>query len=264
MKTKSVGFSLFDFDMPRAVMEQLIEQFDTLNEIELTTEALKELRTFQHQQKSKQGVYMLYYNNALVYVGKTNKSLVDRLGKHLFKLSGRQGIKPKNLAFKCLYLEENWRTLTHEEALINHYKGAGSCEWNQSGFGNNDPGHDRDTTHWKPEGFDAKYPINPDYEIDVEARQWDLYELLTYIKTSLPYLLRFQREDKAKGKTAHPDYRSRTVSITSERMSAGKLLRSVTDALGANWQLTVLPGYMILYKEHREYKNAIELYRPET
>jgi len=98
--------------------------------------------------KGNQGVYKLFHNDVLVYVGKAD-NLPKRLGEHLTKIKGRQKIAVEEMGFKCLYVGKTWTPLAPEEALIKHFKatGEGQCEWNGNGFGPHDPGRERETTN---------------------------------------------------------------------------------------------------------------------
>jgi len=56
-----------------------------------------------------------------MYVGKVASSLQDRLFQHLWKLSGRTGLDPKNVRFVWFYVDENLGAVAPEKLLIKRY-----------------------------------------------------------------------------------------------------------------------------------------------
>lgn len=250
----------FEIDIVRALTGQLITKFEKLKVGALSQENIRSI-------KGRQGVYLLFQGKALVYVGKA-KSLRVRIGKHLRKLEGRRNIDVRKMGFKCLYIHRNWTALAPESSLIRHYRRhRQDAAWNGNGFGPNDPGRRRETTQKRPDGFDMTYPIRDDWSCDfIESGNWNVYELLLALKKGLPYLLRFQKKDSAKGKTAklktvnraakgkaHPDLVNASVEVPRAGMPARELLKIIADAL-PKWQATVLPSHMILYREKRKYE----------
>jgi len=144
-----------------------------------------------------------------------------------------------------------------ENFLIKYYRkeGEGECAWNGNGFGQHDPGRERETTNKAPDGFDAQYPIRPDWKCDwIKAGEKNAAELLKAIKSDLPYLLRFQTA-KQRATKPHPDYKDLTVSVPQDDMRARDLLCTITQAL-PGWQATAFPSHMILYKERRAYTHG--------
>ncbi|MDP8981255.1 MAG: hypothetical protein M3O35_11780, partial [Acidobacteriota bacterium] len=174
-----------------------------------------------------------------------------------FKISGRRNINVDDVGFKCLFVHANWTTLAPEDSLIKHYRkaGEGECAWNGNGFGQHDPGRERETTNKPPDGFDAQYPIRQDWVCDwIKAGEPNVAALLKSMKAKLPYLLRYQTAKK-KSRNPHADYDDVTVAIAQDGRTAKDLLRTITVAL-AGWQATAFPSHMILYKEHREYEHG--------
>jgi hypothetical protein len=223
----------FDIDLPRALREQLVEALGQIGTGALNTENLTEV-------PSKRGVYQLYHNGQLVYVGKADK-LRSRLTKHLRKIQGRANIDISEMSFKCLWMSPNWITLAPESQLIALYKAQGTAIWNGNGFGPNDPGAGREDRNQPPALFDGLYPIRENWPCEtIPAGDFDVLSLLRSIKKSLPYLLRFQKSS--------PDYNSLSVTVPETGMPASELLRIVAAALPVGWQATRFPSHMILYK----------------
>ncbi len=239
----------FEIDIVSALAEQLVASFEKLDIGSLGVKELSEVDT-------DQGVYQLFQNNLLVYVGKAD-NLRKRLTEHRFKISGRRNISPDEMGFKCLYVHKNWTALAPEDSLIKHYKKQpGLCEWNGNGFGPHDPGRNREMTDKDPDGFDAMYPIKDDWGCDwIEPQEWNVRELLLSMKANLPYLLRFQVADKNRYRRGHPHYNDVTVTVQRTGMPARELLRLVASHLDG-WQATVFPSHMILYEETHVYKHG--------
>ena len=159
----------------------------------LTDQALKELADYdeklakvQKLPQIRQGVYVIYLGKKAVYAGKAD-NLRARLGDHKFKLSGRRNIDLlAKMGFKCLLLEAGRSTSANESLLIEHYKHKGECEWNQNGFGINDPGKNRDGAI--PNAFDIAHPINEDWAVEGVQDKEVAKEVLAKLKAQLPFL----------------------------------------------------------------------------
>ena len=249
-------FDRFEIDIISALSSQLVNGFEKLEVGALTVELLKSL-------EPGQGVYQLFHNGALVYVGQA-RSLKKRLGEHHEKISGRRNIDVGDMGFKCLYVHPNWTALAPEDALIKYHRklGKGTCPWNGNGFGPHDPGRERETTNKPTEGFDALYPIRDDWPCSwIKAGEHTAYELLKSLKGGLPYLLRFETA-APKSPKPHPDHLAAKVKVLSNGMAAKDLLKLVAKKL-PDWQATIFPGHMILYKENRRYNHGKKIWPPD-
>lgn len=204
----------------------------------------------------KPGVYQLYENGTLIYVGKAQVSepLPKRLRQHYDKLSGRLGIG--TMTFTCLYVHEDMQAVSPEQLLINKYRGEGKAAWNFMGFGSKDPGKERDTTRIDAGHFDAVHPINLDFVCaDITAGTYVVEDLLKLVKRELPFLFRYQ---------SAAFHRQLEVEIVEDAPTADELF----DALGAviahadpEWRITALPGYVIMYPKDGPYPHALRTYR---
>jgi hypothetical protein len=232
--------ALFDIDLPAALLGQLLTAFDVLLPGALTLSNLETVPT-------SRGVYQLYHQGQLVYVGKADK-LRLRLRKHRSKIGGRANISLSDVEFKCLYMSVNWSTLAPESQLIGYYQQTqNGYMWNGRGFGPNDPGAGREDRNDPPAYFDSTYPINENWVCsDIEARSWYAGDLLLALKKSLPFLLRYQKP--------HADYASTVIDVPQSNMSAVALLTLIAQCLPTGWQATVFPSHMILYKRVRGYQ----------
>lgn len=243
----------FEIDIIGALSSQLVGAFHRLVAAQLTDDEIDSLPTGQ-------GVYILYYHGSSVYVGKAD-SLKGRLAEHRYKISGRHKIQVKDMSFKCLFVHENWTTLAPENSLIKYFRkvGEGDCSWNGNGFGQHDPGRERETTNKKPEGFDANYPIRQDWVCNwVEAGDTNAAALLKALKRKLPYLLRYQTA-KQNSPKPHSDYEDLTIHVPAADMTARDLLETIARVLPA-WQFTTFPSHMILYREQRAYDHSLAIF----
>jgi hypothetical protein len=248
-----VGFvGHFEIDIISALTEQLLASFDGLHPQGLTAENLLLTPT-------SQGVYHLHRNGILVYVGKAG-NLRNRLSQHQFKIMGRQNIDVAEMTFACVTIHPNWTALAPESALIQHYAELHLSEWNGIGFGPHDPGRNRETTDADQEGFDVQFPIRHEWPCEfVEAREWNIRELLIRMKEELPFLLRYECINR-NYRAGHADYNDRMAVVPQGGMGASQLIGLATQHI-PGWQSTRFPGHMILYRENRAYVHGTVIHQ---
>lgn len=246
-------FEELEFDLPSALLSQLVTLFDEMSEGPLDAATVQKI-------DDAQGVYQLFFNGTLVYIGKTDAQagLRARLLRHATKIRSRRNLTHDTIGFKAVRVFV-FTAMDLEELLIKHYKsGLTPPIWNLSGFGSNDPGRNRDHTVLKAVHFDKNYPI--DLDLDVEFATLNgvasAAEVLTQLKGQLAYNIRFEGET-AKSKTPHPDLVAAQVHLSRGPDTVINILRRVKAALGPNWQITALPGYVIAYREKMNYKEGI-------
>jgi len=242
----------FRLSITRALGDQLAKALNDLGTAQLSEENLTKL-------EERPGVYQLYINGQIVYVGKADqkaKGLPGRLRNHLRKIGGRLNVDLTKVTFSCLYVDDDFYALGPEQLLINHYKNErGGLPWNNSGFGSRDPGSKRDTTVLKKDHFDVQYPINLAAPVEgVRAGATSLRKLLKDIKDSLPYLFRYVEPPRAA---------EIMVEVPAGRITADQALRLAGAAIPSPWQITALLGYVIMYGRTEEYASATRYYRPE-
>jgi len=237
-------FDLFALDMQRLVNDEIIGAVDTLIPSALTGDALAALRAYERANAhATKCLYILHYQGEAVYVGKAESAPSLRLSEHLEKLSSRLRIDVGEISFRCLYLDENWSALTHERKLI----GALGCSWNNAGFGNHDPGKQRDTTRLKASHFDRRFPINPAVTAKLPPGAYNVAALLPVLRRKLPYLFRY-----ATTQDAEAAYLTANVTLVTDETTES-VIAKVVDSLGPTWQATFLFGYLILYPEIRDF-----------
>lgn len=226
-----------------ALAVQLQEELGTLTAEPLDPEHIAQV-------EPAPGVYQLHKRDTVVYVGKADRNLRARLEAHRRKIAGRLNIGPSEMAFSGLYLAGDWIPVGPEKMLISRL----APSWNKKGFGNKDPGRRRDTTALSPEHFDSQYPADLDWVLEgLPSGQRSVEDALRLAKAALPYLLRYETVGRAK--KPHPDYKEASVGLDGP-LTAQDLFQRLAAALPRGWQITALPGYVILYKESRAYSHA--------
>lgn len=129
----------FDFDLDRAIREQVVEKLEASPLLPLEKGIGPKLS----------GIYALYFKHRLVYVGKASKettksgrTLRERLNEHVSKISKRQNITLSQMSCRFLTFDSEWWVFAAEFALMVYY----NPEWNASGFGSKTPGKGRPGT----------------------------------------------------------------------------------------------------------------------
>lgn len=233
----------FEFNLPEALLASLIKVLDGLTTATLTIDNLANI-------PEAQGVYQLYLDDRLSYIGKTDADagLRKRLTRHARKILHRKGLSTSRVSFKAVRIFV-FTAMDLEGDLIRHYGGVKALAWNGSGFGSNDPGRERDTTRVDVANYDAIFPIDVDREIAFAIGEDEsVASALARIKDALPYTFRYQT-DKPRSRQPHPDFLSATVPAMNGPMSPRRAISHIVSGLSSDWQATALPGYIILYKE---------------
>jgi hypothetical protein len=226
---------------------QLEAELPGLTQAPLALNALEDVETAP-------GIYQLYLRAELIYIGKADNNLRGRLAEHHKKISGRLNISVDDMSFTGLYLEGTWIPVGPEQMLINARKLKTGAEplWNTNGFGMNDPGKERDTTNFKSDHFDVTYPVDLGYAIEsIGPGVYTANRLLPILKQSLPYVFRYENQW-----AKHPDYLASRITITQSPLTASQVFDALVKALPPGWQITALPGYVIMYKNTRSYPSA--------
>lgn len=215
----------------------------------LTTENLKRLH-------ERSGVYQLYLHDELVYVGKADKTLPGRLKKHLRKISGRENIELADVKFCCLYVDEDFTALAPEKLLISRYDQSGRAMWNHNGFGNNDPGRNRDKSVVKSNHFDKAYPAALQRTVDgLTPGDIQMKDLLKRLKSVLPFNFRYA----TRGLGIIADT---VVNVETSELTVDQAFNLIARSLPSEWQIVALPGYSIMYPDSPEaYLSARRYYR---
>ncbi|MFB7294244.1 GIY-YIG nuclease family protein [Streptomyces rubiginosohelvolus] len=240
----------FKLSITKALGDQLFEALEKLTPAPLTEANLRLLPPHK-------GVYQLRRDGDLLYVGKAEVALPQRLAKHLRKLSGREGIHLERIAFTALSVDEDFSAVAPEKLLIARYQDAGEAPWNENGFGINDPGDKRDTTVFSDDHFDQLYPARLDWVIrDLPVGTQTLRTVLKAAKLALPYTFRY-----AYYRTARENfYEQFEVVVPQSEMTADEFFLFVSAVLPDPWQIMVLPGYAVMYPKELRNESARHYY----
>ncbi len=241
----TAGYTDFEFDLPGALLTHLVGVLDRMAGAPLDPTSLLAV-------PEAQGIYQLFLDNQIVYVGKTDAEagLNVRLNRHKRKIQHRMNLAPARISFKAVRIYV-FTAVDLETQLIRYYGGLSAVPWNGSGFGSNDPGRQRDTTEYKSTHFDAMFPIDIDRPLSVPLpRTGTAASILTLLKNILPYTLRFETQSRQ----PHTDLMDTLVTLPNSMMlNARNVVSEVIRQLPTGWQAVHLPSHIILYKESRNY-----------
>ena len=241
------GYAELEFDLPGALLLAMLHKLEDITPAMLTADNAGKV-------PNEQGIYLLYHQPSgsdvlkLVYIGKTDSDagLKSRLSRHARKLSGRHGLYPGQVFFRALRLYV-FTAMDLEFQLIRHYGGVAQVPWNNSGFGSNDPGKERDTTAYKAAHFDAQFPIDIDSAfVDFIVGSHKVSAVIGALKAAVPYVIRYERPTQ--GRLAfHPDFDAAMVELGSH-LTTRQALGACMKVLPKGWHATRLPSHIIIYK----------------
>lgn len=252
------GFAEFEFDLAGALLSQVVNVLDTMESETLTKSLVAGVPS------EAQGVYQLFLDDQMVYIGKSDAEagLGARLQRHAKKILHRRNFGRRKVSFRAVRISV-FAAMDLETQLIKHYKGTGQLlvAWNNSGFGSNDPGRNRETTNKHPLGFDSTYPIDIDIPLGIKPGSYPVSDVLIKLKDILPYCLRYEvAEGKAGGQafksSPHPDQKASVAAILKPKMTAREIITEIVRALPPGWQATAFVSHIILYKESRSYTHG--------
>lgn len=242
------GYGEFELDVEQVLRERLPVFFEALEPTPLTLEHVEAL-----PERSK-GAYMLFRNDdpRPVYAGKTDTThgFRDRLARHAWTVQGRQNLDPAEMRFKAVRILV-FAALDAEAILIREMRARipGSLSWNNSGFGSNDPGRNRDGQ--RPANFDQEFPVDIDFPVsDFPEEQLIIPAAMDALKQRIPYLLRHG------GLPAN-----RMMPHVPGLRTVRGLLTAAMGALPPGFQATVLHGRVVIYEERRNYPFMLEAIR---
>lgn len=235
------GYREFEFDLPGALLDHLVRALDGMEAAPLNATSLGVV-------PEAQGVYQLFLDDALVYIGKTDaeSGLFRRLTRHSTKIQHRCGLDPVRVSYKAIRIFV-FTAMDLETQLIKHYTRDAGTKWNGSGFGSNDPGRNRDNS--TPGTFDREFPIDIDRELGIDfSGVHPAAAVANRLKVALPYTFRFQTHPP-RSRGAHPDLLETMVTMPEGVMTTRRVIEELVRQLPSGWQATALSAVLILYKE---------------
>ena len=114
-------FIAFELDLMGAVMNQLVPTLDAMASASLSLPNA-------HALPDAQGVYLLIYDGAVRYVGKTDAEagLRTRLSRHSRKFEQRGNVRPEDVQFKAAQILV-LTAMDIESRVIDHYRSEWLC-----------------------------------------------------------------------------------------------------------------------------------------
>jgi hypothetical protein len=254
------GYGEYEINVERILKDELPGVLDELEIAPLTEAAVDAIPA------GAKGAYVLYEDGKAVYAGKTDAKhgFRSRLTRHSYTIQHRVGFDQAVIGFKAVRIMV-FSNFDVEAILIKEMRrlDKSALAWNYSGFGSNDPGHNREKQ--EPSDFDIERAVNIDQPLDfLDPGETTVLGLLVKLKDGLPYYFRYQTDPGKNGKprkhtVGHADQRSApNVTVPAGEPTFREVLKVILAALPQSWRATVFPGRVILYKETETYRYALE------
>ena len=255
------GYVEYEIDVEKVLRDELPDVIARVDVAPLTLEAIAAV-----PERAK-GAYVLFENGHPVYAGKTDTrhGFRSRLARHHNTIQHRIGLDPATVGFKAVRIMV-FSNFDVEAILIDELrrKDATALAWNFSGFGSNDPGHNRETQ--EPAEFDQRRPVDIDRPLDflTAGKLIGALELAIAVKEGLPYLFRYETDLNEKGRpkrhtVGHVDFREAApITLPDGPITTRSALELLLRVLPDGWRATVFPDRVILYREKVRYRFARE------
>lgn len=255
------GYVEYEIDVEKVLRQELPDVIAKTTVAPLTLEAIAAM-----PERAK-GAYVLFENGHPVYAGKTDTrhGFRSRLARHFHTIQDRQGLDPATIGFKAVRILV-FSNFDVEAILIKELraKDPSALLWNFSGFGSNDPGHNRETQ--EPADFDKEHPVDIDKPVDLPftGSSVGVVELLVGLKDRLPYTFRYETDVDESGKAkrytiGHVDQRDApAIQLQQGPVTVRTALELILQALPRTWRVTIFPDRVILYREKVTYPYARE------
>lgn len=261
LESPAKGYVEYEIDVEKVLREELPGVVQRTAIAPLTPEAIAAI-----PERAK-GAYVLFEDGNPVYAGKTDTrhGFRSRLTRHCQTIQHRKDLDPSRIGFKAVRIMV-FSNFDVEAILIKELRlqDPSALAWNFSGFGSNDPGHNREAQ--EPADFDKARPIDIDRPLEFlpSGAPIAALPLLLALKAGLPYVLRYETDLDAKGKPArhtvgHAEQRDAPqIDLPSRPITLREALKLLLAALPDDWRVTVFPDRVILYKESVPYRYAVE------
>lgn len=182
----------FRFELGPAILQQLLSKLRSLE-----PQPLEDALDARHP-----GFYQLFLDGKPVYIGKTSRTIGERLREHARKLRGR--IELGRMTCRFAYVEDPSLVDLSEGALIRFFDALGATEWNHSGFGSKVTGYGRtgqDTSSWG-----ALYPPDLDWPVGLGSeRPLTLRQIIGRLNRGAPITFSLPRRFRSAFDEAHPE-----------------------------------------------------------
>lgn len=261
VESRTEGYVEYEIDVEKVLREELPGVVERTAIAPLTLEAIASI-----PERAK-GAYVLFENGAPVYAGKTDTrhGFRSRLARHYQTIQHRKGLDPTTIGFKAVRIMV-FSNFDVEAILIKELRRQDptALAWNFSGFGSNDPGHNREAQ--EPADFDKVRPVDIDRPLEFipSGSTISALPLLATLKSNLPYLLRYETDLDAKGRpmrhtVGHIEQRNApAITLPAGPITLRGALKLVLAVLPREWRATVFPDRVILYRENVPYRYAVE------
>ncbi|BDA85503.1 hypothetical protein Sa4125_30450 [Aureimonas sp. SA4125] len=253
------GYAEFELDIAAIMKSSLPAYFAALDPVPLLPANINQIPA------QAQGAYMLYLNGTVIYIGKTDAKagFRYRLNRHAKNVQHRKSLDPAEVSFKAVRVFV-FNMFDLEDMLIDQFIETTGMRpfWNTSGFGSNDPGHNRENQ--ESAVFDLRHPVQIDRDITaITPGAQEILQVFLRLKDMLPYTLRYEADGPGKQawRKGHADMRGSQVTIAVGPQTTRSILQACLDAMGHEWQATVLPNRVIVYKENTTYPEQVEVLR---
>ena len=224
---------VFRFEVGPAILQQLLVKLKALDTIPLS-KAVK---------AKHPGFYQLFLDGNPVYVGKTSRTVEERLKEHVKKLTGR--IQLERMTCKFAYVEDPSLVDISEGALIGFFDQLDAAEWNHSGFGSKVTGYNRG----KQSGSDWSTLYPPDLSWKVEAgnsiKNLRLDQVIRQVSKEAPITLSIPNKQKQDFRAAHPS----TLKVKVESKPFTEWIAWIESQLKSGWRVERVDSGWYVTKE---------------
>lgn len=211
---------VFRFEVGPAILAQLLEKLRTL-----------EIRPLADGMNAPHpGFYQLFLDGQPVYIGKTSRTVGERLGEHVKKLRGR--VPPERIGCRFAYVEDPSLVDMAEGALIKFFDARGEAEWNRSGFGSKTTGYGRAGT--RGADWDTEFPPDLNWPLQAGSNYpITLDALIRMIARRAPIPFSIPRTHRTAFNAAHTG----TLNVAEETQTFRQWAELVERHLAAGWTI---------------------------
>lgn len=211
---------VFRFELGPAILQQLLVKLESLTPLSLA----KCLRA-RHP-----GFYQLFIDGDPVYIGKTSRTVGERLREHVRKLRGRVDIDRMTCRFA--YVEDPSLVDVSEGALIRFFDQLNAAEWNHSGFGSKVTGYGRGRQ--RASNWSSQYPPDFRYFVTAGAAEGQsLIQIISQVAKSAPITLSIPTKFRAAFRSDHSD----TLYRSEKTKPFVVWVRWIEQLLGPSWKV---------------------------